>query len=190
MRLPGGGDDVVFASTPDDESVWMFSPSPLWAGDFLASIEKPTSERLTSISVAFSRLGELLRAQLHALGLETLELRLDGGEDAGYPPLHSGEELFLRAPQLRSVLFNLANDHTESVENALAVLRASFHALLVYDAVLLDSIVVSRDAEHVCAGFAPFAKEYFIAAGGCCLSLVQRLGSPSCYEAAGELHDA
>lgn len=158
MRLPRGGDDVAFAAMPDDDSLWTLYPSPPWTVGFLASIEKPAPQRLTSISVAFSRLSALLGAQLDTPGLEKLEICIDTAA-----PLQTAEQCSLRAPHLRSVFFNVDDDCTHQLDDALnGVPRSSFRALIIYEAALLDTIIVSPQVECACAGLSSLAKEYVL----------------------------
>lgn len=165
LRLLEDEDEtVILSTTPHDDSVWEISPSPLCADEFLARIERPTSERLTSVSVAFSRLGALLAAQLHTPGLEQLELRVDSAADGDPPPLRARDGHFLRAPRLRSISFAIGDGCPDLLADSLSMLRTSFRALIIYDAELLDTITVSHRAGRVCAGFAPYAKQYLITA--------------------------
>lgn len=178
LRLNSHDDSVTLAAKRDDktsledntEAVWKIDPHPSVAANFLASIQNPSCDRLTSISVPLARLGVLFSARLHAPRLNKIVFRIDSTghhDDSDSLVLPGGAEFFLRAPYLRSVFFAFDDDNAdppssclEGAVDVLSTLRTRFRDVLLYDATLLDAVFVSHAAERACAEFSQFAKAY------------------------------
>ncbi|EJD40689.1 hypothetical protein AURDEDRAFT_186929 [Auricularia subglabra TFB-10046 SS5] len=170
LRLNAADHELALVSLPDRTDVWTLTPSPRSDSEFLEGLETSACERLTSISVAMGQLGRLFVSQLHVPALEQLEFRLNGAQ--AFPLLQSDADFFVRAPRLRRVIFNANGStdaisaHMEDIYGVLDVLRASFRALLVYDAEFLDSIMLHAPEACVqpmdCADFAHFSHEYIV----------------------------